>query len=69
MEVESVPRNINRIVKYNNPAHFIINKEFLFAAYTIRKVKGKIFRQAELQDLMSQRSILIVNLEEVEEID
>ena len=68
MEVEEVPKYINKRVKYKSVGSFI-DADYIFTAYILRKVGNKIFRQAELQDLKSQHSVLIVSLEEVMPIE
>lgn len=64
MEVEEVPKYLNRRVHYKNERHFI-DADYIFTAYTLRRINGKVFRQAELQDLKTQHSVLIVPLAEV----
>lgn len=64
MEVEEVPKYLNRRVHYKNERHFI-DADYIFTAYTLRRINGKVFRQAELQDTRSQHSIIIVPLSEV----
>lgn len=64
MEVEEVPKYLNNRVHYKNKRHFI-DADYIFTAYTLRRINGKVFRQAELQDLKTQHSVLIVPLAEV----
>lgn len=64
MEVEEVPKYLNKRVHYKNERHFI-DTDYIFTAYTLRRINGKVFRQAELQDLKTQHSVLIVPLAEV----
>ena len=64
MEVEEVPKYLNKRVHYKNERHFI-DADYIFTAYTLRRINGKVFRQAELQDLKTQHSVLIVPLAEV----
>lgn len=68
MEVEEVPKQLNRRVRYKNSRHFV-DAEYIFTAYILRKSGNKAVRQAELQDIKSQRSVLIVPLEEVEAVE
>lgn len=64
MEVEEVSKYLNKRVHYKNERHFI-DADYIFTAYTLRRINGKVFRQAELQDLKTQHSVLIVPLAEV----
>lgn len=64
MEVKEVTQAINKRVHYVNNRRFV-NADFIFTAYIYRKIGDKVLHQAELQDIKSQRSVLIVPLEDV----
>lgn len=66
MRLEDISSTMNRRVHYTD-AHNFIDSEFIFTAYIVRKINGKVIRQAELKDIHSS-SVIIVPLEEVEVI-
>ena len=66
MEIKEAKAHLNERVHFN--ARYI-DADYIFTGCTIRKNEKGYFYQAELQDVKNNHSILICNLEDVEQIE
>ena len=67
MTVQEVKRNLNKPVLLTIPRLYMENSKFILTACIIRRGDKGFFYQAELQDVHNENSILICNLEDIQE--
>ena len=69
MKPNNVIANLNHKVKYTGTRTDISpDKAFIFLGATIRKTKKQVFYQAELQGEDTTKSLIIVNLGDIERL-
>lgn len=68
MKIEEAKANLNKRVHYTDGGRNI-DADYIFTGCTIRKSGTEFFYQAELQDIKSNRSIIICKLENVQPLE
>lgn len=70
MNIAEVKKNMNRIVKFNSPKHHIKDEDYILTACIFRqKENGEYYYLAELTDAKQKKSVVIVSLDEITEVD
>lgn len=67
MKIEEIKRNLNKIVHYKDSRNNI-DSDYLFTGCILRRGKNGFYYQAELQDMKSERTILICKLDDVQAV-
>ncbi|MBR1723578.1 MAG: hypothetical protein IJ723_00940 [Ruminococcus sp.] len=68
MTEREIKRNLNRPVRFTNPKLYAEGKLYKLTGATIRRGDEGFYYQAELLDMTTENSVLIVRLEEIEEV-
>lgn len=64
MDASEIKANLNKKVRYKN-ASSGLDADYILSGAIFRKGQRGYYYQAELQDIKSQRSIVICNLEDI----
>jgi len=69
MDLSQVKENLGHKVVLNDAFHHIENIPCILRAYRLVRINGRVFHQAELEDLRSGRCVMYAPLESVEIIE
>ena len=68
MKAEEIKSNLNKRVRFKNEK-LNIDTEYILSGAIFRRNNKGFFYQAELQDVKSNNSIIICNLDQIEAIE
>lgn len=68
MKSKEAVKCLNEKVLLNNPKLYIENSEYILRAIILRKDENGYFYQAEIQDTVQPKSVMICRLEDLEEV-
>ncbi len=68
MKSKEAIKCLNEKVLLNNPKLYMENREYIMRAVILRKDESGYFYQAEIQDTVQPKSVIICRLEDLEEV-
>lgn len=68
MKPEEIRQNLNKPVRFTDPKLYIENAEYILTGAIFRLGEQGFYYQAELTDLTTKNSVMIVGLDEIEEV-
>ena len=68
MKSKEAIKCLNEKVLLNNPKLYMENKEYILRSLILRKDESGYFYQAEIQDTVQPKSVMICRLEDLEEV-
>lgn len=68
MTIEQVKSNLNKVVLFSDPQLHMKNQKYTLVGCTIRRDERGFYYQAEIQDIVQPKSVMICRLENIKEL-